>query len=77
MENCALAAQNLMLAAYAHGLGSCWIGFAQPWLATPEGRVALELQPGRIPRAPIIVGYPQSLPPAVPRRDPEIHWIGL
>ena len=29
VEDCALAAENLMLAAYAAGLGSCWIGFAQ------------------------------------------------
>lgn len=30
VENCALAAQNLMLCACAEGLGSCWIGLAQP-----------------------------------------------
>ena len=29
VEDCALAAENLMLAAYAAGLGTCWIGFAQ------------------------------------------------
>jgi nitroreductase len=29
VEDCALAAQNLMLAAHAMGLGTCWIGFAQ------------------------------------------------
>jgi nitroreductase len=76
VENCALAAENLMLAAYDEGLGSCWIGFAQPWLGTPDGREALQLQPGRVPRAPIIVGYPQHQPAAVPRREPEIRWIG-
>ena len=27
--DCALAAQTLMLAAYARGLGTCWIGFAR------------------------------------------------
>lgn len=32
--------ENLMLAAYALGLGSCWIGFAQSWLDTDEGRAA-------------------------------------
>lgn len=32
VEDCALAAQNLMLSAYAAGLGSCWIGFAQSFL---------------------------------------------
>ena len=27
--DCSLAAENLMLAACASGLGTCWIGFAQ------------------------------------------------
>jgi nitroreductase len=35
--DCALAAQNLMLAAHATGLGPCWIGLSQPFLATDEG----------------------------------------
>jgi len=29
VEDCALAAENLMLAAFDEGLGTCWIGFAQ------------------------------------------------
>jgi nitroreductase len=37
VEDCALAAQNLMLAAFAEGLGTCWIGFAQSYLGTPAG----------------------------------------
>ena len=28
VEDCALAPENLMLAAYAQGYGTCWIGFA-------------------------------------------------
>jgi nitroreductase len=76
VENCALAAENLMLAACAEGLGSCWIGFAQSWLGTADGRAALQLQPDRVPRAPIIVGYPQGQLAAVSRREPEICWIG-
>jgi nitroreductase len=31
VENATLAAENLMLAAWGQGLGSCWIGFAQRW----------------------------------------------
>jgi nitroreductase len=34
VETCSLAAENLMLAARAAGLGTCWIGFAQKWLVT-------------------------------------------
>lgn len=42
VEDCALAAENLMLAACAAGLGTCWIGFAQEWLGTPEGKSSLK-----------------------------------
>lgn len=75
-EDCALAAENLMLAACAEGLGSCWIGFAQGWLGTAEGKSTLGLSAECQPRAPIILGYPQGPVPAIPRREPDIHWIG-
>jgi nitroreductase len=76
IENCSLAAENLMLAAHAAGLGTCWIGFAQAWLGTPEGKAALSLPAKYAPVAPIIVGHPKSATPPVPRKEPEIHWIG-
>jgi nitroreductase len=76
VEDCALAAQNLILAAYAEGLGSCWIGFAQNFLNSPDGKktagVALEC----VPAAPIIVGHPKAAMPPVPRKDPNIRWVG-
>jgi len=75
VEDCALAAENLMLAARAAGLGTCWIGFAQNWLATSEGKAALKLPDAYQPVAPIIVGHSKSPPPPVPRREPEIRWI--
>lgn len=76
VEDCALAAENLMLSAYAAGLGSCWIGFAQGYLATPEGKQALGLPDATVPVAPIIVGHPKAVPPQVPRNKPEVRWIG-
>lgn len=75
IEDCALAAENLMLAARAAGLGTCWIGFAQGWLGTPEGKAVLRLPAAYKPVAPIIVGHPKSAPPQVPRKEPEIRWI--
>ena len=75
VENCSLAAENLMLAARAAGLGTCWIGFAQKWLVTPEGKAALKLLANYTPVAPIIVGHPKAAPPPVPRKAPEIHWL--
>ena len=76
VENCSLAAENLMLAACAEGLGTCWIGFAQGWLATAAGKAVLGLPKDYLPVAPIIVGHPQGAEPAVPRKPPEIGWIG-
>lgn len=76
VEDCALAAQNMMLAACALGLGTCWVGFAQGWLNTPEGRRALGLPTGNRAVAPIIVGYPKASPPSVGRKALAINWIG-
>ena len=75
VADCSLAAENLMLAAHAAGLGTCWIGFAQGWLGAPEGKSALKLPETDIPVAPIIVGHPKSVPPAVSRKPPRIDWI--
>jgi nitroreductase len=71
-----LAAENLILAARAIGLGTCWIGFAQSYLATPEGKAQINLPPAYLPVAPIIVGYPGSFPVPVPRKPAEIRWVG-
>lgn len=76
VEDCALAAENLMLAAYAAGLGTCWIGFAQGFLNTPEGKRELDLPATCVPIAPIIVGYPKAAPPLVARNAPLIRWVG-
>ncbi len=75
VENCALAAENLMLAARAAGLGSCWIGFAQSWLHTPEGKALLQLPEQSAPVAPIIIGHPKGQASPVARKTPEIRWI--
>ncbi len=75
VEDCALAAENLMLAAYAAGLGSCWIGFAQSFLNTPDGKKELGLPAAWIPVAPIIVGHAKAAPPPVARNEPELRWV--
>jgi nitroreductase len=75
VEDCALAAENVMLAACAAGLGTCWIGFAQGWLGTPEAKSALKLSSTTVPVAPIIVGHPKTAAAPVPRKAPKIDWI--
>lgn len=70
--DCTLAAQNIMLAAHSLGLGTCWIGFAQMSLNTPELKEQLGIPKDYIAVAPIIIGHPSKESPAVIKRDPEI-----
>jgi nitroreductase len=76
IEDCSLAAENLMLSAYALGLGSCWMGSAQSYFKTPEGRTAFGLNDRCEPVAPIILGHRKVTAPRVARKQPEIHWVG-
>lgn len=72
-----LAAQNLMLAAHAHGLGTCWIGFAEAWLSSPEGRAELGLAEEVRAVAPIIIGRHASRPNPPERRAPDVRHVTL
>ena len=74
--NCCLAAENLMLAGHGRGLGTCWIGFAESWLNQSDGKQMMGIPENYIPIAPIIVGYPRTIPPSTPRRAPAIKWVG-
>jgi nitroreductase len=75
-EDCCMAAQNLMLAAYGMGFGTCCIGFARPWLNLDDTKSELGIPEPYVPIAPIVVGYPRSAAPRVPRKQPEIHRLG-
>jgi nitroreductase len=72
VEECFLAAQNLMLAAHAHGLGTCPIGFARSWFNLPEVKAELGIAPFYEPVLPIVMGHPAHPVPDVPRNGPEI-----
>jgi nitroreductase len=73
-EDCCNAAQTLLLAAHARGLGTCWIGFARPWLGLPPTKAELGIPAAYAPVAPIIVGHPRAVPAPTARREPEIIW---
>jgi nitroreductase len=75
VADCALAAGNLMLSACAAELGTCWIGLAQEWLDTPEGKSMLGLPTKAVPLAPIIVGKPRGFLAPVQRKAPSIDWL--
>lgn len=70
--DCWLAAENLLLAACAAGLGSCCIGFAIPMLNLPDTKAELGLPPEGAAVASIIVGYPAVTAPPVPRHPPKV-----
>ena len=72
VEDCSLAAQNLMLAAHAMGLGTCPIGFARPWLNLAGSKRELGIPSTYQAVFPLIVGYPKGETAAVARKEPEI-----
>ena len=70
--DCWLAAQNLMLAAYAQGFGTCVIGLAVSAINTPEWKKALGIPSDMTAFVPIIVGEPACETPPVSRKPPVI-----
>ena len=75
LAECWLAAENLMLAAYGLGLGSCPIGFAVAMLNHPEVKAELGIAPEVTPIAPIIVGAPSVEGSPTSRKEPDIlNW---
>jgi nitroreductase len=72
VADCWLAAENLLLAAHAMGLGSCVIGFAVPALNTPEIKAELGIPADCTAIAPIIVGVPSGATPRSTRKEPDI-----
>jgi len=68
--DCWLAAENLMLAACAMGLGSCVIGSALMALDIPEIKNQLGIPTEFSAVAPIIVGHPRGETAEASRREP-------
>ena len=75
LEDGALVMGNLMNAAYEMGLGSCWIHRAQQMFESPEGKALLRkwgLREDLKGVGNCILGYPEEVPEARPRRDGRI-----
>jgi len=60
--SCALACENIMLAATSLGLGSCYVGFGAMVKGDAEIVQALELTEGERIYGPILLGYPKDAP---------------
>jgi nitroreductase len=70
--DCWLAAENLILAACAMGLGTCVIGLATTALNEPELKKELGIPAEMMAVAPIIIGMPKGEMPHISRKSPEI-----
>ena len=68
----ALVLENMMLAAHAQGLGSCWIHREREMFATEEGKELMKqwgLPDGLVGIGALALGYPEGEPaPAKPRK---------
>lgn len=75
--DCALAAENMMLAARSLGIGSCWIGFGMPLGSDKATLDELKVPEGHKLMAPLIFGYPvKELQTAPPRKeDVVLNWV--
>ena len=83
--SCALACENMMIAAQSLGLGSCYVGFGAMVKGNPEVVKALELKDDEAIYGPIILGYPKVKPSAEVasaldkicpiKKDPVTKWI--
>ena len=69
----ALVLENMMLAAHAQGLGSCWIHREREMFATEEGKELMKqwgLPDGLVGIGALALGYPNGEPaPAKPRKE--------
>lgn len=74
--DCCRAGQNLLLAAYARGLGSCWVGAPLPWLRSAGVAAHLGVPVGFVPAAVIVLGYGAEVPSGRPRPRPAVVWSG-
>ena len=73
VQDASLVMENMMLAAHAQGLGSCWIHREREIFATEEGKEMMQewgLPEGLVGVAALALGYPAAEPsPAKPRKE--------
>jgi len=73
-QDCGLLAAYFMLSAASRGLGTCWIAQGAE-ARDPKLLQEIGLPDGYRMWAPIILGYPKSIPPMPERKAPDILKI--
>jgi nitroreductase len=74
VPDCFLAAENLMLAASAIGLGTCPIGLARPLMNLPDVKDELGVPSSVVAALPIVVGYPAEQPHTTKRNPSRVYY---
>jgi nitroreductase len=74
-HSCPLACENMMLAAYSMGLGSCWVGFGAMVTDDTEVKELLDLKDDDTIFGPILLGYPDGYPERPAKKEPSVKWI--
>ena len=75
-NDCPMVCENMMLAARAFEIGSCWVFFGQLALDDPYFQKLLEIKEGEKVYGPIILGYPkEGFPPAPEKKKPVIKYL--
>ncbi|MBC8229219.1 nitroreductase family protein [bacterium] len=76
ISDCILAAENLMLAAYGKGLGTCWIEWTKQSAQDKELMAELGISDEYEMMACIALGYPDESPEMPERKSPHVlKWI--
>lgn len=73
--SCPLACENIMLAAFSFGLGSCWVAFGSFLTDNEELTGLLELNEDEKIFGPIIVGYPSGTTEPPEKKAPDVKRI--
>ena len=76
--DCGILAQNMMLAAYELGLGTCCLGWPVGFMNSKEGEpflASLGLPEGYALQFAIAIGYPDETPEAKPRDTSKILFV--
>ena len=73
--DCSLAAENMMLAAHALGIGSCWIGSTEVAYENKELLAGFRIPEGYSPVGTIVFGYPEETPTAHDKNPAKVTWI--
>jgi len=68
--DCSMAAQNMMLAGYTLGIGSCWIGTARLVANDPKVKPTLGVPDDHEVHVGVIFGYPKGGFPKAPEKRP-------